>query len=72
MFPRWSIAEIIKTDQYSYTEWRDKRGGVLERMLYDHNLDPEETFNVSEEPEYADIVKLLHRRLSQHVSEFGI
>ena len=72
VFPRWSIAEIIKTDQYSYTEWRDKRGGVLERMLYDHNLDPEETFNVSEEPEYADIVKLLHRRLSQHVSEFGI
>jgi len=41
-------------------------------MLYDHNLDPEETFNVSEEPEYADIVKLLHRRLSQHVSEFDI
>lgn len=72
VFPRWSIAEIIKTDQYSYTEWRDKRGGVLERMLYDHSLDPEETYNVSEEPEYVEIVKSLHKRLSQHVSEFGI
>ena len=72
VFPRWAIAEIIKTDQYSYTEWRDKRGGVLERMLYDHNLDPEETYNVSGEPEYAEIVKSLHQRLSEHVSEFGI
>ena len=40
----------IRTARYRYTEWRDFRSGnVLERELYDHRKDPDETVNVIEQ-----------------------
>jgi hypothetical protein len=37
---------------------------MLGRMLYDHRVDPEETYNVAEEKEYRSIVEDLHSQLA--------
>jgi arylsulfatase A-like enzyme len=63
VFPRYQLAEVIKTEDYALTEWYGKQGKMLARMLYDHRVDPEETHNVAEEPEYSDVVEDLHNQL---------
>jgi iduronate 2-sulfatase len=63
VFPRYQLAEVIKTEDYALTEWYGKQGKMLARMLYDHRVDPEETHNVAEEPEYSDVVENLHNQL---------
>ena len=67
VFPRYQLAEVIKSDDYALTEWHGKQGQVLARMLYDHRLDPEETYNVAEEPEYKDILDDLHNQLAEMI-----
>jgi hypothetical protein len=37
---------------------------MLGMMLYDHRVDPEETYNVAEEPEYQSVVEDLHNQLA--------
>ena len=44
---RYKNMEAIKTDQYLYTEWIDSAGNVSDRMLYDHQNDPEENVNIA-------------------------
>jgi arylsulfatase A-like enzyme len=64
VFPRYELAEVIKTKNFALTEWYSKKGKMLGRMLYDHRVDPEETYNVAEEPEYQSIVEDLHNQLA--------
>jgi len=63
VFPRYELAEVIKTKNFALTEWYSKKGKMLGRMLYDHRVDPEETYNVAEEPEYQSVVEDLHNQL---------
>jgi len=56
-FSRWFAGESIRTDRYRYTEWTNKENKQYARMLYDHQIDPMENVNVSESPEYAEIVQ---------------
>jgi hypothetical protein len=42
VFPRYELAEVIKTKNFALTEWYSKKGKMLGRMLYDHRVDPEE------------------------------
>jgi len=50
----------VKSSRYNYVEWVQlNTGEVLERELYDHQLDPMETVNVINESKYADVIKLL-------------
>ena len=65
VFPRYLMAEVIKSDDYALTEWYSKQGQVLARMLYDHRVDPEETYNVAEQPEYKEILDDLHNQLTE-------
>lgn len=60
VYGRWGDGRIVRTDRYSYTEW-----ATGERMLFDHQVDPEENTNVADDPENAGVVaehsKLLKR-----------
>ena len=56
---------IVTNDNYFYTEWWDKDDNVTDRLLFDHNVDPEENYNVAEKPEYAKLVKKLSKALRQ-------
>ncbi|TWT40613.1 Arylsulfatase [Thalassoglobus neptunius] len=60
------IGRAIRTDRFRYIEWTETASGrIFERELYDHRADPNETFNVANNPQYADrtqgLKKLLRR-----------
>jgi arylsulfatase A-like enzyme len=67
VFPRWKTGDSIVTDRYYYTEWRNKQGKVIARMLYDHQNDPQENNNVAEQAEYGIIRSELSSRLATHI-----
>ena len=62
-FSRWKTGESIRTDRYRYTEWTDDDGQMVARMLYDHQVDPAENVNISEEPENQELVKKLSKMI---------
>ena len=66
-FTRWQNSDSIRTDRYHYTEWRNRKGAVIGRMLYDRVRDPGETNNVAENPDYAIVVAELSGGLARHI-----
>jgi arylsulfatase A-like enzyme len=71
VFPRWKTGDSIRTGRYYYTEWRNRQGKVVARMLYDHEVDPQERVNVAESSDYAEIVSDLSLRLGQHIDSLA-
>jgi len=55
-------ALAIKTDRFLYTEWHDE-GEVIDRMLFDHENDPQENVNIADDPEMQSTVRDLHQRI---------
>ena len=51
----------VRTDRYRYIEWQDcgNDNKVVAAELYDYSRDPEETINVADKAEYAEMVKEL-------------
>jgi len=47
---RYRTGDTIRTDRYRFTEYADRKGKPVARMLYDHRSDPGENVNISEEP----------------------
>lgn len=68
VFTRWQNSDSIRTDRYHYTEWRDKSGNVVARMLYDHNSDAGEVNNLAEDPAHALTVVELSMLLAEHIA----
>ncbi len=62
VFSRYYYADTIKTDRYGYTEWSED-GEIYARMLYDHEVDPQENTNIAEFPVMADTVNELSSML---------
>ena len=56
---RWFDGASVRTRRHRYTDWRDESGNIKARMLYDLEVDPDETRNVSEETEYTEMVEEL-------------
>jgi iduronate 2-sulfatase len=48
----------VRTERYRYTEWDKGEKGV---ELYDHNTDPNEWFNLAENPDYKYTMEQLKR-----------
>ena len=60
--------ETIVTKTHAYTEWINYESGqVKARMLYDHQVDPEENVNISKHPENKKLIMALHIKLHEHL-----
>lgn len=59
----------IRTKRYRYVEWyswnkqEKQKGELLDRELFDHNIDPQENKNLAALPEYENTVELLSEQL---------
>ena len=60
---RYATGDTIRTDNYRFSEYTDKKGQVIGRMLYDHRTDPGENTNVAELPENRELVEQLTGQL---------
>ena len=65
VFSRYFKGDSVKTDRYRYTQWRDKKGGVYARMLYDHKVDPAENVNIAELAQNRKLVDKLSNMLRE-------
>ena len=63
VFSRFGRGDSVRTDRYLYTEWTDSDGKLISRMMYDHDADPGENVNISEEEQNAETVDELSRLL---------
>jgi len=68
VFTRWQNSDTVRTERYHYTEWRNRDGKVIARMLYDHSRDSAELDNVAEKTEYALVAAELSKALADHLS----
>lgn len=59
---RWQKGETLIKDNYFYTEWTLKSNRI-QRMLYDHSIDPDETVNLAELKRYNILVDTMSRKL---------
>ena len=71
VFPRWRNAENVRTDRYSYTEFRTQDGTLVSHMLYDSVNDVDETVNLADEPGHAADVAELRQLLSKNIADRG-
>ena len=57
--------DTVRTDRHRYSEFHDKQGQLLGRMLYDHESDPDENDNIAGNASRQELVEelstLLHR-----------
>lgn len=62
-YSRYHDGESLISDRYIYTEWTDRTGRVHGNMLFDHESDPQENVNVSQDPEYQEVVQRMKGQL---------
>ena len=62
-FSRYQSGDSIRTEGYLYTEWTNNVGYITARMLYDHQNDPAENENISEENENHELVAQFSKML---------
>jgi iduronate 2-sulfatase len=60
---RFKNGDTIRTDQFRFSEYTQSNGNLSSRMLYDHQQDPGENINISEEAGRAETVKKLTAEL---------
>ncbi len=52
----WYIGRSVRNDRWRYTEWDEGRRGAA---LFDHDHDPNEMHNLSQDPKHASVVREL-------------
>jgi arylsulfatase A-like enzyme len=60
-----SMGYTMRTDQFRYTEWRDRRNldKVVARELYDHRKNHDENENVINNPELAEVAARMQKQM---------
>jgi arylsulfatase A-like enzyme len=71
VFPRWKSAENVRTDRYSYTEFRTQDGALISHMLYDSVNDSDETVNLADQPGYTTVITELRRLIAENIEDRG-
>ena len=69
-FSRYHRGETLISERYSYSEWKNKKGMITGRMLYDLQNDPGETTNLSQNKEYSKLVDSLSNSISAMSSHY--
>ena len=69
-FSRFHRGETLISERYSYSEWKNKEGIITGRMLYNHENDPGETTNLSQNREYSKLIDSLSNRISVMSSQY--
>ena len=64
-FSRHGKGDSIRTDRFRYSEYRDGKGKLTGRMLYDHQEDPLENENIVDSPDHAKKVEALSQKLKK-------
>ena len=65
VFIEWRNCYTIKTQEYAYTEFFDKKG-VSETMLFDHLNDRQENVNIANKPSMKSLKERLSSMLKKH------
>lgn len=60
---QWQTGITTIKDNYFYTEWIDDEDRSFARMLYDHQKDPGENFNISENGQNDFVMKQLSKEM---------
>lgn len=61
VFSRFKSGESVKNNDYRYTEWLDTVQNRYAEMLYNHQKDLDENFNISIDQENADLISSLRQ-----------
>ena len=69
VFSRWLNGDSIKTQRYLYSQWRSKQGDVIAKSLFDHVKDPDENYNLANNPESEAIIAKLSQKLNAFVEQ---
>lgn len=62
---RFVAGDTIRTDQFRFSEYTNKKGKRISRMLYDHNRDSDENENIAESADHFATVKRLSLELKR-------
>ena len=65
VFSQWQNAAAVTTERYTYTEWTNDQGQFLSKMLYDHEVDPQENINIAEVETHQALVEEMKKLLHQ-------
>ncbi|MCF6311628.1 MAG: sulfatase [Verrucomicrobiales bacterium] len=63
---RYINGDTIRTDRFRFSEYTGKDGKFVSRMLYDHQLDPDENINISEQASQLETVEKLTQDLRKY------
>lgn len=64
---RWGNGyKITRQDGLAYVEWWDDNDNVIDKALFDHNVDPDENHNVVNDNKYASKIGELSRELKAY------
>jgi len=66
-FARYQKGETLIADNYFYTEWQ-RNNKTISKMLYNHNMDPNENRNLAIENRYKTIVDSLRHILNKKIN----
>lgn len=66
---KWFDGVTLIKDSLFYTEWNNSKKQTYARMLYNHNLDPDENINISEKEENQELVKKLSQILKDNLGK---
>lgn len=62
-YSRYQRGDSIREGDFRYSEYRDRKGKVTGRMLYDHAKDPLENKNIVDDPDQKERVRELAQKL---------
>ena len=66
---KWFDGLTIKTRDYAYTEWSKSDAEVYARMLYNHQRDEGENFNISEDVDVQSLILDLKQTMQENRGE---
>jgi len=55
----WHNGFTYTSKKYAYTEWRNPADSILARMLFDHEVDPDENINIIGNDDHRNLIEAL-------------